>query len=99
MSIEEDQARYEGAAHAMQTGVQWELSHGDGRTFNAKHTRVGINSAHVSVEALATLLIEKGVFTLEEYTKASADAMEREVARYEEMINGGLQGPGKVTLR
>ena len=77
-----DIERYEDALHAMQSGVQFEMSQGATDTL-PKHLRVGINSALVNDAAIATLLIEKGIFTLEEYQKAVADAMEREVVRYE----------------
>jgi hypothetical protein len=48
-----------------------------------KHLRVGVNSAFIANAALTRLLIEKGVFTMEEYVRAQADEMEREVQRYE----------------
>lgn len=92
--------RYRDAAHAMLTGTGYELAsspqHPD-TDVNHKHMQHGINSAHVSIGALATLLIEKGVFTLEEYTAASADAMEAEVARMEAELTSRYGT--KVTLR
>ena len=77
-----DIERYENALHAMQSGVAYEMGLGATDT-SPKHLRVGVNSAMVNDAAVATLLIEKGFFTLEEYQKAVADAMEREVVRYE----------------
>ena len=77
-----DQDRYFAAAHAMQSGVAAEQAAG-GDDGSSKHLRVGVNSAMVSVAALAGLLIEKGVITLDEYERANADEMEREKARYE----------------
>lgn len=85
MSIEDDQKRYHGAAHAMQSGVAAEMTKDNGPT-TPKHLRVGVNSALVNQEGLAQLLIDKGLITEEEYTKAIADAMEREVGRYEERL-------------
>ena len=72
-----DNERYAAAAHAMQSAVVLELSI-DSKSAEPKHLRVGINSAMSDVSALATLLIEKGIFTKEEYVKAVADSMERE---------------------
>lgn len=43
-----------------------------------KHQRVGINSAMSSHDALARLLIDKGVITADEYTAAVIAAIERE---------------------
>jgi len=83
-------ARYLAAAHRMQSAealrivrrIQDDLAAGvspvDVAARTAKHLRVGINSNAASQEGLARLLIEKGVFTLEEYTAAMAVAMERE---------------------
>jgi|SRR5579885_1759095 len=84
----DDIERYSAAAHGMQTGVAFDQSRGsnDG---TPKHLRVGINAAMADHAGLVTLLIDKGVFTREEYTKAIADSMEREKQRYEDAtING-----------
>lgn len=81
----EDAARYQAAAHAMQSGVlvEHQLGSSDG---TPKHLRVGVNSAQVANAALAALLIEKGVITLDEYERANADEMEIEQKRYEERL-------------
>lgn len=83
----EASSRYVAACHGLQTGVLWEHSRGsdDG---TPKHLRVGVNSAMVQIEALTTLLIERGAFSLVEYVEAQADAMEREVRRYEKRNPG-----------
>ncbi len=90
-----DHDRYMAAAHAMQSGVATEHERGsdDG---TPKHLRVGVNSAQVSVAALTKLLIEKGLFTLDEYVKAQADEMEAEQARYEQRLSAALGA--KITL-
>jgi hypothetical protein len=88
---QKDVDRYLAAAHAMQTGVAYQMQLT--AAHEPKHLRVGVNSALVNSAALATLLIEKGVFTLDEYEKALADAMEREVVNYEKDM------PPGVTLR
>ena len=81
-----DRERYERAAHAMQSGVAIEMSHlGTSKETEAKHLRVGVNSAMVDSAALAGLLISKGIFTMEEYAKAVADQMEKE-AEYRKRI-------------
>ena len=79
---QEDLDRYFNAAHAMQSGVAAWRNIDDSET-NPKHLRVGVNSAMVNNLAVATLLIEKGVFTEEEYEHALAIAMEKEVEGYE----------------
>ncbi len=75
-------ARYDAACHAIQSGVKFEhemLRSDDG---SPKHLRVGVNLAQVSVAALAGLLIDRGLFTMDEYEAAMALAAEQEVERY-----------------
>jgi len=91
--MSDDQARYLAACHAMQTGVLLEISHDEvwGTTESAaspKHLRTGVNSALVETGAIVGLLIEKGVITEEEWFKALADNMEREVKKYESKLPG-----------
>lgn len=81
-----DVTRYHQAAHAMQTAVAIDHARNGERDVTPKHTRVGINSAMVNAEAVATLLMDKGIFTLDEYHAALAAAMEREVARYRDEL-------------
>lgn len=87
-----DVTRYGQAAHAMQSGVKYEIeTQGEAEAAaNPKHLRVGVNSALVGNAALAKLLIDKGIFTLDEYGKVLADEMEREVARYEDRAPDGV---------
>lgn len=81
----QDADRYEAAAHAMQSGVAAE--HAAGSTDGSpKHLRVGVNSAHVGIAALARLLLEKGVITMDEYEAAQAEEMEAEQKRYEQRL-------------
>jgi hypothetical protein len=94
---QDDVDRYLAALHAMQTGVAIEQARGS-RDGEPKHLRVGINSAKVEIGALAALLIEKGLFTRDEYTAAVADAMETEVAAYEQRIQEQV-GHSGVRLR
>jgi hypothetical protein len=77
--------RYQRAAHAMQSGVAAEMA-GGSRDTEAKHLRVGVNSALVSQAALVRVLVEKGIITNEEYALAVCEEMEREVKRYEERL-------------
>lgn len=80
-----DVARYVAATHAMQTGVAIEHERGS-KDGTPKHLRVGVNSTKVDHSALVKLLIERGLFTEDEYVAALADAMEAEKARYEEHL-------------
>ncbi len=80
-----DLDRYHAAAHAMQSGVAAEHAQGS-QDGSPKHLRVGVNASMADHAGLVTLLIEKGIFTREEYTKAIADSMECEKERYEEHL-------------
>lgn len=98
MSRESDQQRYLDACHAMQTGVKYEMEKESLRgvepgATSPKHLRVGVNSALVSHGALVKLLVDKGILTQDEYFASQADAMEAEVALYEDRANRGNAGP------
>lgn len=92
---QKDRDRHNRALHAMQSGVAMEMNFDKGPS-DQKHLRTGINAAMSDQEGLATLLMEKGIFTLDEYDKAVADAMEREKARYEAYLSKKLGS--KVSL-
>jgi hypothetical protein len=80
----------------MQSGVAMKM-HWDGKEVDPKHLRVGINSAHVATAALAGILIEKGIITMEEYTEANIREMEKEAKSYEQWLTE--QGGGTtITL-
>lgn len=73
--------RYRDALHAMQTGVKM-MREIDSHDLTEVSLRVGINSAMCDSAALAKLLISKGLISQDEYEKAIAEEMEREVERY-----------------
>ena len=89
--------RYEKACHAMQSGVAMEMNDNPGPT-TPKHLRVGINVALCDQAALARLLVQKGIITLEEYEAAITDEMEHEVERYEARIAARVGGTTPITL-
>ena len=72
--------RYETAMHAVQSAIALDIElHGaNAAGADAKHLRTGINSALVDSWGLASLLIDKGVFTKGEYLASMAAAAERE---------------------
>jgi hypothetical protein len=81
-TIQQANARYAAAAHAMQSGVRFMQEVGGATDGTPKHLRTGVNSALCSSAALARLLIEKGIITEQEHAIAQADEMERERDRY-----------------
>ena len=98
MSRASEEKRYLAACHAMQSGVMYEMGHPlvpglDDSATSPKQLRVGVNFALVSNGALVALLIQKGIFTEDEYIKTQADAMETEVRLYELRANRGKSGP------
>lgn len=84
-TVDEAIARYQAAAHAMQTGVATKMAIDPSET-QPKHLRVGVNSAMVDHSALAKILMDKGILTESEYFTALADAMEREVDLYRSFL-------------
>lgn len=89
-----DEERYRAAAHAMQSGVAYEMSiNPESAGTTPKHLRVGVNAAMAEQSGLARLLIAKGIITEAEYLKAVADAMERERDRYQARM------PARVILK
>ena len=79
----------------MMLGVAYQLGR-DAKETQPKHLRVGVNSSLITSEAIARLPVAKGIFTELEHAIAQADAMEREVARYEAQIEKHLGKPVKL---
>ena len=73
---------YEEAAHGVQSAIAHGMSSGATDT-EPKHLRVGVDMSKSDLYGLATLLMEKGVFTLEEYVEHMRLAANTEVARFE----------------
>ena len=94
------QERYIAAAHAMQSGVKADMETDPNQLSQGattpKHFRVGLNNVMADHGSLAQLLIDKGVITEAEYLGAIADGIEREQARYEELLTERFGKP--VTL-
>lgn len=96
MTHDEKVEKYQALLHAIQTGVGWDILEENPDCFDVnanpnlryhKHLRVGIDSAKVEHGALAALLIEKGVFTEDEYMDALIKGMEDEKARHEKILS------------
>lgn len=76
--------RYERAAHRVQTAIGAVPEHPNQ---TPKHMRTGIDMSKSDLGGLAKLLIDKGIFTLEEYLTALADQAEIEADRYEDELS------------
>lgn len=78
---------YDEAAHGIQSVKAAELGGGLGRgatsKFEPKHMRTGVDLSKSDQMGLAALLIDKGVFTLEEYSEYMRLAVNDELAREE----------------
>ena len=94
---EENIARYDAAARAMQSGVAAKMAFNPAET-SPKHLRVGVNSAHGSDAALLDLLIEKGLITQEEFFEKLATWMEKEVDGYKKEVNAHYGTDGVINL-
>lgn len=94
--IKEYVDRYNAALHAVQTGVAMKMQLGEMSSTSPKHLRTGINSALVNCAGIAQLLMDKGIFTEEEYFRYQAEWMENEQRGFEEELSDKLNK--KVTL-
>ncbi len=78
--------RYMRAIHAVQSGVMEKINLKQ-EPVSQKHLRVGVNSCLISNTALVRLLIQKGVFTIDEYGEELCKAAEREKEVYEDYLS------------
>lgn len=87
MSKEDDKKRYDAAAHKVQAGLAF-LMHIDPELamVSIKQMRVGIDMGKSDQLGLARLLIDKGLFTEEEYYTAMANAAEIEAEDMQELV-------------
>lgn len=70
--------RYLELAHAVQSALAFQEQAGSTK-FTPKHLRVGIDITKADQGALVGLLIEKGVFTIEEFDAALIGGLEDEL--------------------
>ena len=90
--------RYDSAMHSMQSAIAWLIKGGwDGAS--SKHNRVGIDSLKAEQAGLAQLLMDKGLFTWEEYEQAMVDAVEKEAKDYEGRAKKFLNLPDKTKFK
>ena len=75
---------YADAAHGLQSAIAYDPEYEGTRP---KHLRVGIDMQKADTMGLATLLIEKGLFTLEEYVEHMRLAANTELANREEELS------------
>jgi hypothetical protein len=75
--------RYIKAAHAVQAAIGFNPNK---RALEPKHMRTGIDMTKADIGGLVTLLIEKGVFTSEEYVAAIEASAEREAAMHKQDV-------------
>ncbi|MES2694185.1 MAG: hypothetical protein V4773_11985 [Verrucomicrobiota bacterium] len=87
---------YEAAVHGIQSAIAYDMKNG-GRATEPKHMRVGVDTSKAEMAGLATILIEKGVFTVEEYVEVMRRAVNEEVAMREAEISAKVGR--KVDLR
>lgn len=95
---------YEALAHAIQTGVMYELELEQpgisalpvGRL--VKHLRTGTNLRARDHGALVRLLVRKGVFTEEEYEREVLEQLREEKGLYERRLTEAYGGGTKITL-
>lgn len=81
---------YEEALHGVQSALKLEMTATtDLKRVQPKHMRVGIDMSKADARGLAELLIDKGIFTLDEYREYMRLAANEELA-YEQDRLGGI---------
>lgn len=88
--IEELKQEYMGLCHGVQSGIAYAEAKRH-RSLEPKHMRVGIDTTKADMGALVTLLIEKGVFTEEEWWTKAIEFMRREVESREYEAGPGVK--------
>lgn len=83
-------------AHAIQSGLKMQ-SNFDKTITDPMDIRVGVNMLFVQQAALADLLMQKGIFTLEEYMAAMDRAAKTEKERLEKLLSEHFNNT-KITL-
>lgn len=81
---EKARERYYAAAHRVQTAIAFNP---DRPRDQYKDLRVGLDLSKADQAGLVSLLVEKGVFTMEEYLEAVAKSAEDEAERMEHEIS------------
>jgi len=88
--------RYVKAAHVVQAAIGFNPNK---TALEPKHMRTGIDMSKADMEGLVTLLIEKGVFTSEEYVAALEASAEREAERHKLVLAGEMGvDPDKLSI-
>ena len=95
---------YEEAAHGVQSAIKYEMEHDAHKATRPhietfKHLRTGLDCRASDAAGLAQLLIDKGVFTQDEYIESMRIAMNEELVRYTEHIRKVFNLPANFDFR
>jgi hypothetical protein len=86
------------AGHRIQTAIALLISaDADYQAAAPKHLRVGVDTSKSDMKGLADLLIEKGVFTKDEYIAAITVACEEEADGYEKKVQAFMSNRNIIT--
>jgi len=84
-TLEELRAKLIRLGHAMQSGVAFTMLI-DPKATSVKHLRVGVNNALINNAAIASLLMQQGIITEEEYLRELITWTEQDIERYREQL-------------
>lgn len=101
MTDEEEKAiarAYDAAGHRVQTAIAMLMNFDpDYQATQPKHLRVGVDMEKADMAGVVTLLIEKGIFTKDEYLKAILKSAIDEANSYETQLQAVLGHRGVST--
>lgn len=90
MTPEEFMHKYEELAHAIQTGIAYNMTDPHFKDAEPKHLRVGIDLERIDSGSLCRLLLDKGVITEEDYQTYILQGLHNEVLMREAEIKRRL---------
>jgi hypothetical protein len=82
--------------HAVQTGIEHSMSIPGDKQCEPKNLRLGVNSALIDSEALAIILIAKGIITERAMREAKLLLWQAEVKAYERHLSDHLSAEVKL---
>lgn len=74
---------YMAAMHGIQSAIKYEMETGISEKTTPKHLRVGVDSGMINDAALALLMIQKGIITMDEYMESVRLQANEELAAYQ----------------
>lgn len=90
---------YSEALHGVQSAIKYKIENNLSESHSPKHMRVGVDMSKADMAGLVMLLMEKGLFTLEEYLEAVRLHANQELHMHEEEVREKGALPPNTSFR